>query len=116
MSAELEAGTDAPMKTQLGSLAEDSQLGEDTAVAVELIDNVVVDLTVELGRLSLRLGALKALRHNEVLSLDRPVGEPLDIRVNGRTIAKGEVVATESRRYGIRITEIVSPRRQQAVS
>lgn len=116
MSPDTAISPDAPVKTQLAPLAEDAPIGDDTAVAVELIDDVIVDLTVELGRLSLRLGALKALRHNEVLGLDRPVGEPLDIRVNGQTIAKGEVVATESRRYGIRITEIASPRHEPTAS
>ena len=99
-----------PMVMQLASLADDPEAPEGPAVPPELIDNLSVDITVELGRLSLRLGAIRALQQGEVLSLDRPVGEPLDIRINGRTIARGEVVATEARRYGIRVTEIVARR------
>jgi flagellar motor switch protein FliN len=99
-----------PVAMQLAPLGDDPVGGEGPAVPPELIDNLTVEVTVELGRLSLRLGAIRALQQGEVLSLDRPVGEPLDIRINGRTIAKGEVVATEARRYGIRVTEIVARR------
>lgn len=98
---------------QLAPLSDDPAIAEGPAVPPELIDSLTVDLTVELGRLTMRLGAIRALQQGEVLSLDRPIGEPLEIRINGRTIAKGEVVATEARRYGIRVTEIVARRARQ---
>jgi len=103
-------GGNEPMVMQLAALADDTEQAEGHAVPSELIDNLSVEITVELGRLSLRLGSIRGLQQGEVLSLDRPVGEPLDIRINGRTIARGEVVATEARRYGIRVTEIVARR------
>lgn len=110
MSKAVAADTKEPVAMQLAPLNDDPDLAEGPAVSPELIDNLTVDLTVELGRLTMRLGAIRNLQQGEVLSLDRPVGEPLDVRINGRTIAKGEVVATESRRYGIRITDIVARR------
>lgn len=100
-----------PVAMELAALSDDPTIAEGPAVSPELIDALTVELTVELGRLTMRLGAIRALQQGEVLSLDRPVGEPLDIRINGRTIAKGEVVATEARRYGIRVTEIVARRK-----
>ena len=103
-------GGNEPMVMQLAALTDEPDGLEGPAVPSELIDNLSVEITVELGRLSLRLGSIRALQQGEVLSLDRPVGEPLDIRINGRTIARGEVVATEARRYGIRVTEIVARR------
>jgi flagellar motor switch protein FliN len=110
MSNPLIGDGNEPVVMQLASLTDEPDVGEGPAVPAELIDNLAIEITVELGRLSLRLGRIRALQQGEVLSLDRPVGEPLDIRINGRTIARGEVVATESRRYGIRITEIVARR------
>jgi flagellar motor switch protein FliN/FliY len=110
MSKPVAVGDDEPMVMQLADLTEVADAVEGPAVPPELIDNLSVEITVELGRLSLRLGSVRGLQQGEVLSLDRPVGEPLDIRINGRTIARGEVVATEARRYGIRITEIVARR------
>lgn len=110
MRKPLAADAKEPVAMQFAPLSDDPELGEGPAVSTELIDNLTVDLTVELGRLTMRLGAIRGLQQGEVLSLDRPVGEPLDIRINGRTIAKGEVVATEARRYGLRITEIVARR------
>ena len=73
------------------------------------LDAVSVIMSVEVGRLSLPLKNVRALRQGEVVPLDRGVGESMDIRVNGRLVAKGEVVATDSRKYGIRLTEIIAP-------
>lgn len=110
MNKPLAAEAKEPEAMQLAPLGDEPAIAEGPAVSPELIDGLRVEMTVELGRLTLRLGAIRALQQGEVLSLDRPVGEPLDIRINGRTIAKGEVVATEARRYGIRVTEIVARR------
>ncbi len=100
---------DAAMRTEMEPLADAGAPAEAVVIPPAVVENVVVDLAVELGRMSLRIRDIKALRQGEVISLQRPVGDPLDIRINGRIVAKGEVVATEGRQYGIRITEIVMP-------
>ena len=71
-----------------------------------LIQEIDVRLTVELGRKNLPLREILALGENSVVELDRLTDEPLDIMVNGRLIARGEVVA-QGNRFAIRILELV---------
>jgi flagellar motor switch protein FliN/FliY len=77
------------------------------AIPTSKIDSVVVTLSVELGRTEFLIRDLKSLRQSQVVPLERAVGDPVDIRVNGKLVARGEVVATEGNKYGVRITEIV---------
>jgi flagellar motor switch protein FliN len=96
------------MRTEMESLPDAEEPGGTSVIPPAVVENVVVDLAVELGRMNMRIRDIKSLRQGEVISLQRPVGDPLDIRINGRIVARGEVVATEGRQYGIRITEIVA--------
>ncbi len=73
-----------------------------------LIQEIDVRLTVELGRKNLPLREILALGENSVVELDRLTDEPLDIMVNGRLIARGEVVA-QGNRFAIRILELAGP-------
>ena len=73
-----------------------------------LIQEIDVRLTVELGRKNLPLREILALGEDSVVELDRLTDEPLDIMVNGRLIARGEVVA-QGNRFAIRILELVGP-------
>jgi len=77
-----------------------------------LIQDIDVRLTVELGRAKMTLREVLALGEGSVVTLDRLVDEPLDILVNGKLIARGEVVA-EGNRFGLRILELVGGARQQ---
>jgi flagellar motor switch protein FliN/FliY len=77
------------------------------AIPISKIDSVVVTLSVELGRTEFLIRDLKSLRQSQIVPLERAVGDPVDIRVNGKLVARGEVVATEGNKYGVRITEIV---------
>ncbi|GAB5348451.1 flagellar motor switch protein FliN [Alteriqipengyuania sp. 357] len=72
-----------------------------------LIQEIDVRLTVELGRKNLPLREILALGENSVVELERLTDEPLDIMVNGRLIARGEVV-TQGNRFAIRILELMS--------
>jgi flagellar motor switch protein FliN/FliY len=72
-----------------------------------LIQDIDVRLTVELGRTQMRLRDVLALAEDSVVRLDRLVDEPLDVMVNGKLIARGEVVS-EGNRFGLRILELVS--------
>jgi flagellar motor switch protein FliN/FliY len=70
-----------------------------------LIQDIDVRLTVELGRTDMALRDVLALGEESVVMLDRLIDEPLDVKVNGKLIARGEVVA-EGNRFGLRILEL----------
>jgi len=68
---------------------------------------IPVELTIELGRAALNLHDAIALSEGSVIELDKIVGESLNLLVNGKTIAKGEVVVSNDK-YGLKLTEIVA--------
>ena len=78
-----------------------------------LIQDIDVRLTVELGRVDMALRDVLALGEESVVMLDRLTDEPLDVKVNGKLIARGEVVA-EGNRFGLRIIEMVGADPQSA--
>jgi flagellar motor switch protein FliN/FliY len=75
-----------------------------------LIQDIDVRLTVELGRAQLSLREVLDLADESVVMLDRLTDEPLDVMVNGKLIATGEVIA-EGNRFGLRILELVGDNR-----
>lgn len=75
---------------------------------LRLLQEIDVRLSVEVGATSLKLRDLLALNEGSVVELDREAGALLDIYVNGTLLAKGEVV-TVGGRFGVRVTDIVSP-------
>ncbi len=76
------------------------------ARGLEMLHGVVMDVTVELGRTRMSVRELLALTPGTVLELDRAAGSPADLLVNGRLIARGEVVVVDED-FGLRVTEIV---------
>ena len=82
--------------------------GSSQARELEMIMDIPVKLTVELGRTKLTIKQLLELAQGSVIELEGLAGEPMDILINGYLIAQGEVVVIEDK-YGIRITEIVTP-------
>lgn len=78
------------------------------ARGVELLHGVSMEVTVELGRTRLSVRELLALTPGDVLELDRAAGSPADLLVNGRLIARGEVVVVDED-FALRVTEIVAP-------
>ncbi|NBQ99836.1 MAG: flagellar motor switch protein FliN [Actinobacteria bacterium] len=82
--------------------------GAEPSVQLDLIQNVAVSVSVEVGRSSLRIRDLLRLGQGSVVELDRVAGEPLDVCVNNTVIARGEVVLVNER-YGIRLTQVVDP-------
>ena len=75
---------------------------------IDMIMDIPVQLSVELGRTRLTLKNILQLGQGSVVELDGLAGEPMDIFVNGYLIAQGEVVVVEEK-YGIRITDIITP-------
>ncbi|MFT3708915.1 MAG: flagellar motor switch protein FliN [Archangium sp.] len=74
---------------------------------LELLLDVPLDVTVELGRSRMTIQDLLGLSPGSVVELDKVAGEPLDIVVNDRLIARGEAVVVNDK-FGIRITDIIS--------
>ena len=85
----------------------------ESAVAanMRLLQDVDVKLTVEIGSTTLSLRELLALGEASVIELDRQANELLDVLVNGTLIGRGEVV-TVGDRFGVRMTELVSPEKR----
>ena len=75
---------------------------------LDLIMDIPVILSMELGNTEIAIRNLMQLTQGSVVELDRFAGEPLDVLVNGTLIAHGEVVVVNDK-YGIRLTDVVSP-------
>ena len=90
---------------QFAPLGDEEQVG-DTA-KLDLLLDVVLQVSVELGRTRLTIGDILALRAGSVIELDKLAGEPVDILVNGTRIARGEVVVVDEK-FGVRVLEVVS--------
>jgi len=75
---------------------------------IEMIMDIPVQLTVELGRVRLPIRHILQLAQGSVVELDGLAGEPMDVLVNGCLIAQGEVVVVNDK-FGIRLTDIVTP-------
>lgn len=79
-----------------------------TGAGLELLRDVEMEVTAELGRTRMTVRELLSLTPGSVVELDRAAGSPADLLVNGTLIARGEVVVVDEE-YGIRITELVGP-------
>ncbi len=78
------------------------------ARSLEMIMDIPVKLNVELGRTRITIKQLLELAQGSVVELDGLAGDPMEILINGYLVAQGEVVVVDDK-YGIRITEIISP-------
>ena len=81
---------------------------EEPAGRIDLIMDLPLPVTVELGRTSMLIRDILGLGPGSVVELDRVAGEPVDILVNGKLIAKGEVVVVDEN-FGVRVVDIVAP-------
>ena len=77
-------------------------------VNLEVILDVPVTLSMEVGRTRIPIRNFLQLNQGSVVELDRAAGEPLDVYVNGTLVAHGEVVVVNER-FGIRLTDVISP-------
>jgi len=87
-----------PLETVPGPVADDADLARLHAVPVEL--------AVEIGRTQMTIGDTLGLGPGSIITLNRMAGEPVDLLVNGRPIARGEVVVIDEE-FGLRVTEVV---------
>ncbi len=78
------------------------------AQSIDFILDIPLEVTVELGRTSMLINDLLQLGQGSVIELNKLAGEPLEIMVNRKLIARGEVVVVNEK-FGVRLTDIVSP-------
>ncbi|MCX7866922.1 flagellar motor switch protein FliN [Limisphaera sp. VF-2] len=74
---------------------------------LDLVLDVPVNLTIELGGCQLPMREVLQLNVGSVVQLDKPADAPVDLTVNGKLIARGEVVVIEDR-FGVKITEVIT--------
>ena len=84
----------------------DNNVGTSENLSLENVYDIPVQITVILGRTSMQVSQLLKLGRGAVIELDKKVGEPIDIFVNNRLVARGEVVVVEER-IGVTMTEII---------
>ncbi|MBI2519433.1 MAG: flagellar motor switch protein FliN [Bdellovibrio sp.] len=98
---------------EVKKLADQMRIGDDALnkLKVQNLDfilDIPLKVTVELGRTSVMVKDLLQLGQGSVLELDKLAGEPLEILVNGKLVAKGEVVVVNEK-FGIRLVDVISP-------
>lgn len=76
---------------------------------IDLLMDVSLRVSVELGRTRMQLAQILELQHGSVIELDRLAGDPVDVFVNDCMVARGEVVIVDDK-FGVRITEMISSR------
>ncbi|WP_416213593.1 flagellar motor switch protein FliN [Halothiobacillus sp.] len=85
-----------------------NQEGKENPINLEVLMDVPVAISMEIGRTSINIRSLLQLNQGSIVELDRLAGEPLDVLVNGTLIARGEVVVVNEK-FGIRLTDVISP-------
>ncbi len=95
------------VKVQAEEIGADEGTTSGEPIGMAGLMNVPVRVTVQIGRTRLTLAELVDLGPGSIVPLDREAHEPADILVNGRLVARGEVVTIDER-YGVRITEVLS--------
>jgi len=89
-------------------VAEPAPAAVSGEVNLDVILDVPVTLSMEVGRTRIPIRNLLQLNQGSVVELDRAAGEPLDVFVNGTLVAHGEVVVVNEK-FGIRLTDVISP-------
>ncbi len=110
-----EAGAETGAETALaetgdevsGDVVDAEGAGEDDEVNVDLIMDLPLEVVVEMGRTKMLINDLLQIGQGSVIELNKQVGEPLDVLVNGKLVARGEVVVVKDK-FGVRITEVLS--------
>ena len=97
-----------PARARLDSLKDEASGDTDENRNLDVIMDIPVTMSMEIGRTRISIRNLLQLNQGSVVELDRLAGEPLDVMVNGTLIAHGEVVVVNDR-FGIRLTDVVSP-------
>ena len=105
-AVEMEVPADGGGDGGMGEFAEAFGSRDTTNLSLEAVYDVPVNISVVLGKTSMQVNQLLKLGRGAVVELDRKVGEPIDILVNNRLVARGEIVVVEDR-IGVTMTEII---------
>ena len=97
----------AGKKTDLAAEKTNTKTKTYNSGNIELLMDVSMRVTVELGRTRMQLSQILELQHGSVVELDRLAGDPVDVFVNDCLMARGEVVVVDDK-FGVRITEMIS--------
>ena len=100
--------TEVAQPAEFNDLQENRQSDGNREVNIDVILDVPVTLSMEVGRTRIPIRNLLQLNQGSVIELDRAAGEPLDVFVNGTLVAHGEVVVVNEK-FGIRLTDVISP-------
>lgn len=95
-------------RAKFQDLESDIGAGEGAAANLDVILDIPVTLSMEIGRTEIPIQNLLQLNQGSVVELDRLAGEPMDVLINGTLIAHGEVVVVNEK-FGIRLTDVISP-------
>lgn len=87
-------------------LAHNADVINRSSINPDVLNNIAITISVEVGRTSLKIKDLMRLTQGSVVELDRLAGEPLDLLVNNTLVAQGEVVLVNER-YGVRLTQVI---------
>jgi flagellar motor switch protein FliN len=82
--------------------------GQEDPHSLELLMDIPLEISVELGRVKMLVRDVVELSTGSIVEIDKAAGEPVDVMVNGRLVARGEVVVIEDN-FGVRVTEIINP-------
>ena len=85
---------------------EDFKPSQPGNINPEVLQNIIVTMSIEVGRAQIKIKDLMRLSQGSVVELDRIAGEPLDLLVNNSVVAQGEIVLVNDR-YGVRLTRVV---------
>ena len=105
-----EEGTEGGEQQATGNINEESEISR-TAADLEAVFDIPVHVSAVLGKSRMQVSQLLKLGRGAVVELDRKVGEAIDIYVNNRLVARGEVVVVEDR-LGVTMTEIIKSDRR----
>jgi flagellar motor switch protein FliN/FliY len=107
-AAQLAAFEKLAAEASAPAVGADKAGGASAEVNLEVILDIPVTLSMEVGRTRIPIRNLLQLNQGSVVELERAAGEPLDVYVNGTLVAHGEVVVVNDK-FGIRLTDVISP-------
>lgn len=107
LSEQADAEAKDVQTAEMATLEADELVTSDD-VNLDVILEIPVTLSMEIGRTEISIRNLLQLNQGSVIELDRLAGEPMDVMVNGTLVAHGEVVVVNEK-FGIRLTDIISP-------
>ena len=107
-AATQEQPAEQPHPAELESFSNPGALANTHDVNLDVILDVPLTISMEIGRTKITIRNLLQLNQGSVVELDRMAGEHLDVRVNGTLVAHGEVVVVNDK-FGIRLTDVISP-------